>query len=197
MKDEIKKQIEEEALRRFPIQLQNRPTKAWGINLDKIDEAYFRNDEIVYSESRGKAKSMLIRKVHCEGFKTKYTREDLTFLNISVVRKKAYDLIEFEGNKITSYNIESIIKERERNKKLDDVLNDSSITHCYILKGNYYRPNYCGYTDFKHRAGVYSKADAIYHVRSVSSCWVEPINNEEHNKMINQEINELQKRLIP
>jgi hypothetical protein len=46
------------------------------------------------------------------------------------------------------------IDARERNQSFDDMLNDTTITHCYIRKGSYHRPGSSGYTDFRHRAGV-------------------------------------------
>jgi hypothetical protein len=58
------------------------------------------------------------------------------------------------------------IDARERNQSFDDMLNDTTITHCYIRKGSYHRPGSSGYTDFRHRAGVFTKQEAISSAKS-------------------------------
>lgn len=53
-----------------------------------------------------------------------------------------------------------------------------------------------GYTSYKSKAGVYEKIVAINHGKSVESITIIPIDKVEHNKMIQDEINELEKKII-
>ena len=75
-------------------------------------------------------------------------------------------------------------------------MNDNGIKYCYIRKGSYYKPNSCGYTDFKHRAGVYSKEEAVSSAKSCRDITLEIIDIQSHNEMLNIEIAELQNKLL-
>jgi len=70
------------------------------------------------------------------------------------------------------------------------------ITHCYIRKGSYYRPNACGYTDYQAKAGIYTKEDALKHAEHCSELTLIPIENAKHNAMLLEEVNELLSRII-
>lgn len=99
--------------------------------------------------------------------------------------------------KKTLFQIELILIERERIKELDNILNNDSIKYCYIKKrGEYYRPNSCGYTTYKFFAGVYTKEEAVSDAKSCNDLTIIPINVEEHNKYINTIISDLNTRLI-
>lgn len=80
--------------------------------------------------------------------------------------------------------------------ELNKIANSKKITHCYITKGAYYRPNHSGYTDYRTRAGVYPKAEAIDSAMRCKDLTVIAIDNHEHNKMLIEEIKDLQSRLI-
>lgn len=83
-----------------------------------------------------------------------------------------------------------------KKSELNKIAKNKKVTHCYIKKGSYYRPNSCGYTDFQSLAGVFTKEEAISEANHCNDVWIIPINNESHNKMIVQAIKELSTRLI-
>ena len=130
---------------------------------------------------------------------TNYNTENtfkLSYLNIPVKRKKLSDKVIFEGKEVLRCSIDKLINERERVSKLDEIENNPSIKYCYIIKGSYYRPDWCGYTSLKFEAGVYPKNEAVRHAKSVREIRLECVDIEEHNKMINQKISELHGRLL-
>lgn len=88
----------------------------------------------------------------------------------------------------------------KKNRKLlvlkHNLMNDPSITHVMVKKnGMYYRPNACGYTEIRSRAGVFRKeeyaGEIMYDLLDIL-----PVDTEEHNKMILDEIKHLESRLI-
>ena len=170
--------------------------KAYEIDLSRIEEYYFYEREIAYAETVGKAKSKLLGQANYNNMKLLCVDEDMMYTNIPVKRAHDYDKYEFEGKAETMHSIYEIIHERERISKLNDILTNDSIKFCYISKGNYYRPGSCGYTDFKHRAGVFTKEEAVSSAKSCSGLSIIPIDIEVHNKMISDEITELQTRLL-
>lgn len=170
--------------------------KAYEIDLDRLEEGYLSDSIICYAENFNKAKTELLKMVKYDGWKLKYSGDELTYLNIPVKRRKSSDQVIFEGNKVTRYSIDGIIKERERIAKLDEILNNPNIKYCYIIKGSYYRPNSCGYTSIKSEAGVYPKDEAVKHAKSVREIRLEWCDVEEHNRMINDKIRELRGRLL-
>lgn len=170
-------------------------SKAYELNLSAIDEGYMCSEVIVHAETKGKAKSALWSKICSDNYQ-KTNGDDVSFINMPIRRSPRYDLVNFEGNTVVRNEIDSILAERKRGEYFEAILKDSTITHCYIRKGAYYRPDYCGYTDFQHRAGVYTKEDAIAHARGISEIRIEPIDNYKHNQMILNEINELKTRII-
>ncbi len=159
--------------------------KGYELNLSKIDEGYLCSPVVVTAYNRGKAKVAMFQKIGYDGLKLAWSQgEGITFLNMPIRRNKEADVVEFEGTEMKRYKIEQILRDRDKEAEWQKVLNDPSITHCYIKKGNYYRPNYSGYTDFRHRAGIYTKQDAIGCCRSCGDLWVLPIDNNEHNAYI-------------
>ncbi len=79
---------------------------------------------------------------------------------------------------------------------LKQIAKNKKITHCYIRKGPYYRPNHSGYTDFQSKAGVYTKEEAIKSAERCKELTIVPIDNVEHNKMIVKEVEDLMSRYI-
>ncbi len=82
-------------------------------------------------------------------------------------------------------------------KELNKIAKDPAITHCYISKGSYYRPGAAGYTDFRHKAGVFEKMDAIDQAEGCKDLWLEPIDIKKHNAMLIEEAKEIISRFIP
>jgi hypothetical protein len=170
--------------------------KAYEIDLSKIEEGFLYSPVIVYAESISKARAALLDKIRYDGMVLR-SNEELSYINIPVKRAPQFDLREFEGKHLTETDIQGIIRKRDRDAKLDSVLNDESITHCYIRKhGSYYMPNACGYTQLKRLAGIYTKEDAVSHGKSCDELHVIPINKAEHNSMIVESIADLETRLI-
>lgn len=168
--------------------------KAYEVNLLKIDGGFMYGEMIAYAENRNKAKSQLLSEAY--DCKLLSSGEQVDYLSIPVIRCKEADKFKFEGEELTRSDIEYNIEQRNRTNKLDKILADGVITYCYIRKGSYYRPNSCGYTDMRHRAGVYSVLEAISHAKSCRDLTIIPIDISEHNEMINKEIEDLQTRLI-
>lgn len=172
--------------------------KAWEINFDNIEEGYLYDQGfyVVYANTRNKAKSKLLTLADCEGIRLKGEEDEVDYLTIPVIRSKKYDKYYFEGEALTIYSIEGRLRERERLESLQEILDNNSIKFCYIKKGSYYRPNSCGYTDFTHMAGVYTKEEAVSKAESCEDLRIIPIDISEHNKMIEERIKDLTTRLI-
>ena len=171
--------------------------KAYEIDLDRIESGYLYSGWVCYADNRTEARYKLLKEVRYESLALRSDPyQELNFLNIPVIRANNYDKTMFEGEWRTREYIVEVEKARERNKKLDTILADPAITHCYIQKGSYYAPNMCGYTDSITRAGVYTKEEAVSHVRSVGNAHAIPIPIKEHNEYIQNAIIDLQSRLI-
>jgi len=168
--------------------------KAYEIDFSKIEEGYLYSESICYAENRNKAKTILLKEN--EGICLKGSDDEVEYLNIPVIRCKQADKVIFEGKEVFRNQINELIKERERIKKLDEILNNPNIKYCYIIKGSYYRPNHCGYTSLRFEAGIYPKNEAVSHAKSVREIRLEWVDIEEHNKMINQKISELQDKIL-
>jgi|ERR1035437_1430430 hypothetical protein len=171
-------------------------TTAYELNRDKLSYGFEADVIFVYAKNINEAKTKLLDKVKYDGWILNQGGEELTYLNIPVRRIKKYDLFEFEDKYLSQNKIGEILKNRERNDKLDAIINDSEIKYCYIRKGAYYRPCGAGYTDFVSRAGVFTKEEAVSEAKSCQDLYIVPINIEEHNKMIETEIQDLQTRIL-
>jgi phosphopantetheinyl transferase (holo-ACP synthase) len=171
-----------------------RTKKCYTVNTDKLfdDGMGFVEEHYVYAQNRNQAKKELL------DFYQYYdldTGENITYLNIPVIRCKTGDKYEFEGGEHTMGYINHILNERKRKEELDELLK-KEVTHYYIKKGMYYRPEAAGYTDFKYLAGVYSTKEAVTHAKGCSDITLIPINIDEHNQMILDTIEQLKQQLI-
>lgn len=170
-------------------------SKAYEIDLNRFDEGYLSDSIICYANSRNEAKVNLLNQIKYDNW-VLYNNVEITYLNIPVIRKKSSDKVIFDGKEVLRCSIDDIIYERERIAKLNEITNNPNIQYCYIIKGSYYRPNSCGYTSLRFEAGIYPKDEAVRHAISVREIRLECVDIEEHNKMINQKIIELQDRII-
>jgi hypothetical protein len=134
--------------------------------------------------------------VKYDGWKLKYSGDELSYINIPVRRNMEFDIVIFEGNEVLRHEIQGIKITRIRLACFDEILANPAIQYCYILKGNYYRPNSCGYTQFMHEAGVYTKEVAVQHAISCSELTLRPIDITEHNKMLTDKIQDFTSRLL-
>lgn len=170
--------------------------KAYQVDLSKIEEGYLYSDIITHADNRNQAKSQLLSENKYGGLCLRGSNDEVTYLTIPVIRAKEYDVYIFESQEKTKYEIEEILQERKREAKLNSFLADPKITHCYIHKGMYYRPNSCGYTSYKHLAGVYSIEEGVSDAKSCRDIYLEIIDVEKHNNMVMDMINELKSRII-
>lgn len=172
------------------------PRKAYQIDLDRLNEGYLSDVIMCYANNVNEAKKKLLQEVKYDNWKLKYTDAELTYLNIPVIRRKSDDKFLFEDQAVTEIEKNRILYKRERLLLLENILNDEDVKFCYIKKGSYYRPSSCGYTDYKYRAGVYTKEEAVQSAKSCDELTIIPIDILEHNKMIENEISELSSRLL-
>jgi hypothetical protein len=173
--------------------------KAYEIDFSRINEGHQYSSEICHADSLNKAKSILLSRNNCQCLylSLRSTNDNVTYLTIPVKRCEEADWYEFEGDKKTLFQINKILNERKRIAELELILNDSTIQYCYIKKrGEYYRPNSCGYTSYKYFAGVYTKEDAIDSAKSSDELSIVPIDINIHNEAINNLIVDLQTRLL-
>jgi len=175
----------------------------------KIIKKYYKLDEnqvfegtdffeqvVASGETRSKAKAKIASV--CEDRDIHLLNGDrVTFLNAPIHRCKNIDLVEYKGETMKRFIYEARLRQEEHNAALTKILEDNSITHCYISKrGSYYGPNYCGYTESVLRAGVYSKHDAVAHCLNILEVNCVPIKKEQHNDRVNMEIKRLKQCLI-
>ena len=164
--------------------------KAYEIDFSRIEEGFLYDSSsfIIHSETRNKAKSELLKKAYCENICLSGEDDEVNYLTIPVIRCKEADKYFFEDKEMSLSSIEEELTERKRIFDLDEILNNEYIKYCYIIKRGYYRPNNCGYTDFKHRAGVYSIEEAVSSAKSCRDIRIERIDINEHNQMIKDEV---------
>ena len=167
--------------------------KGYQIDFSKVDEGYMYCPETCVADNRNEARYILFNRRIIFNL---ISNDEVTYANIPVIRCEEVDLVEFEGKNITRNKIDDLLKDRKRSKMLDDLMNDESKQFFYIRKGGYYRPHSCGYTDMRHRAGVFDKNSAIKSARMCEELNLIAINIEEHNKMIQDEIDDLETRLL-
>jgi len=170
--------------------------KGWVIDLSKIEEGYLYEEKTVSTNTINEAKTKLLNEFKYEGLSV-LGGEELTYLNIPVIRHKGSDVFLFEGKEKTFSQITKLLEEKEREEELDKILKDNSIKYCYITKrGYHYKSNMMGYTDFRIFAGTYLKEIAVNHAKSVREVVLIPIDIVEHNELINNHINEFKSRLL-
>jgi len=171
--------------------------KGYSLNLVKIQESYFYDDLYTQQETINEAKYDLLKKLRYEYCTLSNSNQELEYKTIPVIRNKKYDLYEFEDKKLTSWEINYIIKKRERNQYLDLLLESNPESFCYIKKGGYYyRPNSCGYSEYKRNAGVYTLKQGVQEAKSCQELDVILIDIKEHNEYLEREIVDLKSRLL-
>lgn len=78
-------------------------------------------------------------------------------------RYEEEDLYEFEGENKSKNDINRILKYRKWYSDMEDMVKNNPNVKVYIHSGEwgaYWRPNRCGYTSYKDKAGVYEIQDA-------------------------------------
>lgn len=168
--------------------------KGWSVDLSMIDEGYLCSQISCNAPTKNKAKSKLLPE-------TKYLvnryGEEITYLNIPIFRDNTVDLVEFQDEVMQRFKAENLIQSYKHLDELNTILNDPKIEYCYIIKrGSYYGDNYCGYTEYKYKAGIYPKEDAVRHCRGCNELSLISIDIQEHNTYIQKHIEELKKKII-
>jgi hypothetical protein len=173
--------------------------KAWVFNKSRFEESYFVPDDVFYAETFTKAKSIALNSIKYDDYKT-FLGEEITYLNIPLVRNRQYDRYLINGEIKTLDRIEIDRKYKERADRLVALVEANPDAKAYIRKGGYYyKPNSCGYTERLEDAGVYSIQEAV---ESVKRCSIGDnmdaivIDVEAHNLMILNKIKELKQKLI-
>lgn len=175
--------------------------KAWEINPNCLSEhdKYHAPEDVVYADSRGKAKSALLSKVYDYDLKD-YLGDDITYLNLRIKRAKEADKYLINGEVKSAWQIELDRQTKERNDEVDRMVKENPTGYAYIKKGGlYYRPNSCGYTEYLISAGVYPIQRAADIVKSCSIgdyMLLIPIDPVEHNEKLNKTIKDIKSRLI-
>lgn len=176
-------------------------TKAYKLNrhyLDTTHESVFMGyiPEYFYAENEKDARWEALKIVHDHDIKD-YCDNEITYISCKVKRAKEFDKILVDGVYKTQIEINRDKEKQLRLNFLQSILDDENITHCYIIKrGTYYRPNSCGYTEFKLFAGIYPKKEAVSDGISCQDLTIEPINVLEHNEYLNKHLTEIKSRLI-
>lgn len=167
--------------------------KAYKVDLSKIDEGFLYCPSHCFANNRIQAKTKLLHDVDA----VLLNGDELTYLNIPVVRDKENDIVDYKDDSLKRGDIPARVKLEKQTALEQSYLADPKITHCYIRKrGLYYGHDYCGYTDFKHKAGIYSTADAVKHCGGNIELTCKPIDIAEHNEILLNEIARIRKGII-
>jgi len=170
--------------------------KGYCLDLDKIHDGVFYSGTYTVAENINKAKVNILSEIKYDDYKDIFGK-DITYLNVPVKRDKQHDKVEFEGKVVSRWEVLHLLKKREKEASFQVILDDPKIKFCYIIKGgSYYKPDNCGYTDRITSAGVYTKEEAVSSAKSCDELRIKPIDIEEHNKKINEAIDDLKTRLI-
>ncbi len=173
--------------------------KAYSVNNSNFDEPYFAPEKCYYAENVGKAKKKCLDDIKYDGY-TDTKGKDISFINLKMQRAKCADKYLVDGKIKTLVDIEYDKRLKERNDAIDLLVSENPTAKAYVKKGGYYyRPNSSGYTERTHEAGIYSIQEAAAEVKGISErdcASVILIDNDVHNKMINEKIEDLKTRLI-
>lgn len=170
--------------------------KGWKLGANQLEEPWYYDHLTCRADYRSKAKSIFMNMSEMDSIKNKWG-DEVTFLNVPVIRCKEVDLVEFNGIQIIRSKVREEFKKQDHQNKLDNIMANPEITHCHIMKrGLYYRDNSCGYVESKLGAGVYTKDYACSHAKGILELKIVPINKEEHNKYLMDHIEAIKKRMI-
>lgn len=168
------------------------------INNESIQRGYVL--EPVYGETEHEARRNALKMCYDHGIEETWCDEPLEYINIKIKRVKDYDKFLVDGKLKTKSQIEYDQKVIDNRNMLNQMLVDHANSYAYIRKGGYYYcDNHCGYTEYRYNAGVYTIEDAVKSCLGVDiRDYMRPeiINIDEHNAMIQDMINKIQKRII-
>lgn len=75
-------------------------SKAYELDLSRIEEGYLLDSIMCHADSLSKAKSILLNKVKYDNYKLCNSEQELNYLNIPVKRMKCNDKIIYENKEI-------------------------------------------------------------------------------------------------
>jgi hypothetical protein len=177
--------------------------KAWLMDISFIREPWFASclEEPIHAGTQGEARSIafsILKHENCTD--SEHTSlDEVKYTDVKVKRYPEADKFETEdGEVMPKWRIEERNKDRKRREDLKQMVVCNPGRYVYIRKnGQYYKEGYCGYTDFRHRAGVYTIKDAVDNSLHCRDLDVVLIDKDQHNKMILEEIASLQRKYIP
>lgn len=181
--------------------------KAYEVNTMSVDwecESVQRGYlEHKYGKNEHEARKKLLSMCFNNGVETDYNGEQLTYIKLRTKRRPELDKYLVDGKLKTLSEIKHDNDILENKNKLNKILEDNPNpnAYAYIRKGGYfYCSNFCGYTEYKENAGVYTIKQAVQECLSMDlRDYMRPeiIDIESHNKMIDDKISALTAKKIP
>jgi hypothetical protein len=180
--------------------------KAYQVNPSNLD---YRHESVArgyvyepfYAETEKEARIKVLKFLSNEcGVDEDNCDNQLTYITVKVKRYPDNDLFMDNGVLKTKSRIEADQRREERDAGFRKLLDDHPNGYALIRKGGYfYRPNSCGYTEYRTEAGVYTLTRAVNECLGMSDGeYMRPelIDIAEHNKIILAKIAELKTKLI-
>lgn len=153
-----------------------------------------------YGKTEREARVKLLTMCINAGCDTDYFGDDLEYIKLRTKRIPELDKYLVDGKLKTLSEIKYDHDVQENKDKLKRLLEENPTAYAYIRKGGYfYCSNFCGYTEFKENAGVYTIQEAVRECLGVDlRDYMRPeiIDVARHNKLIDDKINALQSRKI-
>jgi hypothetical protein len=172
------------------------------VNLDHSHEFVARGYiyDSFYAANEKEARLKALKHLDNYGVDEDNCDNPLTYITVKVKRYTDNDLFMDNGVLKTKSRIEADQRRQERDAGFRKLLDDHPNGYALIRKGGYfYRPNSCGYTEFRTEAGIYTLTRAVNECLGMSdSEYMRPelIDIAEHNKIILAKIDELKTKLI-
>lgn len=165
---------------------------------ESVRMGWFEN--IVFGKTEKEARLSALKELSDHGIEQNSWGDDFTYVSVTVIREPEYDKFLVDGKLKSRVQIQQDQDRIDRDNSFRQLLADNPNGWAYIRKGGYYyQSNHCGYTEYKSYAGIYSLQVAVKECLGMSlSDYMrpEPINVDEHNAMINKQIEGLTSRLI-
>lgn len=138
--------------------------KAWSLDLDVIDEGHFCEDIVIYAGTKGKAKSEMM-KTDVQYHKLWSIDEEITFLNVPVIRAKNLDIVKIDNREMARNIAMSYLDQLEKRNKIELHSSDEFYRqHTREYSGNaigFWALNGKGYTIDPEKAHIYTKEEVL------------------------------------
>ncbi len=154
----------------------------------------------VCAKTEHEARKELLKMCYNYSVEENHLGDPITYINIRIKRFKEMDKYLVDGKLKTLQQIDYDTRVIENRNMLNKMLSDNPNSYAYIRKGGYfYCSNYCGYTEYKENAGVYTMEQAVKACLGIDiAAYMRPelIDVESHNKMISDKIEQLQSKIL-